>query len=368
MNYREKFDQKFAALQQRIADTYGVPRDMVDKSFAISPEMEVTLNTDIALRSGFLSMCNVVGRAQKTGGSLKIGPHNLNTRRADTANGDARVPGVPGAFGENEYTMVKTQSDFSIHDDDKAEWSQFPDFEQRYRESYQEGIANDRVIIGFHGTGNTAATTDLAINKLMQDVNKGWFQLLKDRAAANFITEGGTPGEIHIGTGTADDYANLDECIHDLRTSIPVHRRDGLVAVVGSSILAAAQAKLYSAQGNIPTEKERIQNQMVIGMYGGLPTIEADFFPENAILVTRLKLPGFNAASSSNLSVYYQMSSWKRMVTYKPETESTIDWNTRYECYHIEDLEAIRIMQAATTKVGSATIAPVEADFVADYS
>lgn len=368
MNYRERFDQKFSAMQQRIADAYGVPRELVDKSFAITPDMEVTLNTDIALRSGFLSMCNVVGRAQKTGGSLKIGPHNLNTRRADTANGDARVPGTPGALIENEYSMVKTQSDFSIHDDDKAEWSQFPDFEQRYRASYQEGIANDRVIIGFHGTGNTAATTNLVTNKLMQDVNKGWFQLLKDRAPANFITEGGTLNEIHIGTGTADDYENLDECIHDLRTSIPVHRRDGLVAVVGSGILAAAQAKLFASQGNTPTEKERILNQMVIGMYGGLPTIEADFFPDNAIMVTRLKLPGINNVSMSNLSVYYQMSSWRRLVTYKPETESTIDWNTRHECYHIEDLEAIRVIQATTTKVGTVTLAPVEADFVAEYS
>lgn len=368
MDYRSRFHEKFARLKKRIADTYGVSPDWVERSFSINPQMEVKLNNDIALRSGFLSMVNIVGRAQKTGASLKIGAQNLNTRRADTKNGDERVLGGIKPWRENDYAMVKGHTDFSIHDDDIAEWSQFPDFEQRYRQSYQESIANDRVIIGFHGVANSAPTTDLSTYPLMQDVNKGWFQLLKEKNAANFISEGAQTGEVRIGTGTNDDYANLDACLHDLRTSIPTHRREGLVAVVGSGILAGAQAKLFAAQGNTPTEKERILNRSVIGMYGGLPVVEADFFPDNAIMVTRLKLPGVNSASTSNLSIYYQMGTWKRMVRYEPSVEATIDWNARYECYHIEDLDAIKILQADKVTVGSTVIEVAEADFLEAYS
>jgi len=360
------FAAKFSALKDKIAEVYGVAR--VDQAFSIDPDMEVVLNNDIMLRSNFLQSCNIFGRDQLKGGSLRIGAHNMNTRRADTKNGDPRVLGSPRAWVENEYAMIKTHSDFGIHDDDMATWSQFRDFASRYRIAYQEGIANDRLIIGFHGTSATAATSDLVANPLMQDMNVGWFELVRTRAPANFITEGGTAGEVKIGTGVGEDYANLDEVIHDLKSAIPVHRRRGLVAVVGSGILAGAQAKLYALQGNTPSEKERILNNSVIAMYGGLPVIEADFFPDNAIMVTPLTVPGVNGVTMSNLSIYYQTGSWKRLVDYRPELETTIDWNARHEAYHVEDLDAIRILQSPKITVGTLVIEPTVSDFVAAYS
>lgn len=364
------FNQKYQRIRELVARANGLSDDYTRQSrmdFALTPEVEALLNRDASLQSGFLSMCNVEPRKQLKGNSLRIGAQRMNTRTNDTQNGDQRRPGTPNAWSENEYELVSAHSDFKIHDRDRDTWSQFPNFAEMYRQAYMDGINDDRLIVGFHGTEHVV-TSDITTKPLMQDVNVGWFQLLKDRNPANFITEGGTIDEIRIGTGTSDDYANLDECISDLRSSIPVHRRKNLIAVVGSGIIAGAQGKLYNAQGLVPTEKERIMNQQVIGMYGGLVTIEADFFPDNAILVTALKMPGFNTAMRSNLSIFYQEGSWRRVLEYKPEIESLVDWNARMEGYHIEDLEAIKIMQPATFTIGTTVIAPTEADFVAAYS
>jgi P2 family phage major capsid protein len=364
------FNQKYSVLRQMVAASNGLPDDFSRQSrmdFALTPDVEALLNHDATLQSGFLNMCNVEPRKQLKGNSLRIGPQRLNTRTNDTQNGDPRRPGTPTAWAENEYELVSAHSDFKIHDRDRDTWSQFPNFAEMYRQSYMDGINDDRLIVGFHGTSHVV-TSDITTNPMMQDVNVGWFELLKTRNPANFITEGGTATEIRIATGTNDDYANLDECISDLRSSIPVHRRKNLIAVVGSSIIAAAQGKLYKSQGLVPTEKERIMNQQVIGMYGGLITVEADFFPDNAIMVTALKMPGYNTATRSNLSIFYQEGSWRRVLEYKAEIESLVDWNARMEGYHIEDLEAIKVMQAATFTMGTTVIAPDEADFVAAYS
>ncbi len=365
-HYQTQFDKKMAGVISKVSVAYGVSPAMVREQFAVSPQMDVRLNLDIANRHAFLKMCNVIARRDQTGGSFLIGGHGRNTKTNNTAAGDARRPGNPLDWRENLYQMYKAHSDFKIHDDLKYEWSQFPNFEQMYRQAFQTGIANDRVMIGWHGT-SYEVTSDLTTHPLMQDVNVGWFQQLKNRAPEHFITEGNNPGEIRIGVAAGDDYPNLDLLIHDLHKSIPVHKRTGLVAVVGSSILAGAQGRLFETQGETPTEKEKILSSGVIGTYGGLPTIEADFFPENAVMVTRLKRPG---VVMSNLSIYYQAGSWKRHIEYKPELEAVIDWNKRHECYHIEDLEAIRVLQADTvTFTGSGlVIAPTDADYIDGHS
>ncbi|MCO5748822.1 P2 family phage major capsid protein, partial [Citrobacter freundii] len=84
-----------------------------------------------------------------------------------------------------------------------------------------------------------------------------------------------------IVIGKGGDYANLDAAVHDVKQMIdPVFRDEGdLVAIIGSDLLAYDKGKLYAAQGQTPTEKERIEEAQVIATYGGLPSFLVPFFP-----------------------------------------------------------------------------------------
>jgi hypothetical protein len=86
---------------------------------------------------------------------------------------------------------------------------------------------------------------------MLQDVNKGWLQQLREQAPQQVLKEGATAGKVKLGAG--GDYANLDALIHDTKQMVDECLRDGgdLVAIVGSDLLAADKAKLYAKQGDI---------------------------------------------------------------------------------------------------------------------
>ena len=328
-------------VQKKHAEHYGVSQDKVGEGFSLEPDKEIKLSTDISQTDGFLNLVNTVTTSKESGGSLVIQNVNRITQTNDTANGQERRPVGITPPVPNEFKMEKAHSDWKVHDDILDYWAQLPNYLQMYRNTFLAAMAQDRAIIGFHGTHH-AVTSDLSTNPLMQDVNIGWFELVRQRAPQQIVTEGANAGQIRIGS--TGDFANLDMLIFDMVSSIPMWKRQGLVAVVGNGLLAASQAKLYEAQADLPSEKERIQNKLVIGTYGGLPTISAAFLPENGVMVTSLKMNGNTAA---NLSIYEQKNTWKRSSEYVPKLEHMIDWNKRKECYHVEDFDRIKLLLPA---------------------
>ena len=74
----------------------------------------------------------------------------------------------------------------------------------------------DRIMVGWNGT-HAAASTNLTQYPLLQDVNKGWLQKMRERAASRVIREGAATGsKVRIGKG--GDYANIDAAVFDLVT------------------------------------------------------------------------------------------------------------------------------------------------------
>ena len=140
-----------------------------------------------------------------------------------------------------------------------------------------------------------------------------------------------------VTMGVNGDYANLDALVHDTKQMIDERVRDGgdLIAIIGSDLLAADKAKLYTSQGSTPTEKERIESQQVIATYGGLPAFSVPYFPVNAVLVT----------SFDNLSIYYQDTSWRKQTIDNPKRSRVEDYNSRNEGYVIEQLEKIALTE-----------------------
>ena len=322
---------KFAKqIQRAIAKKYRVKTSAVKASFAITPTLTQTLNRDLHRGSAFLGRVTIQQRRQQTGKTLKISDGGPITKTNDTKGGNKRRPATHDAPFENEYQMRKMHTDFMMHDDDVADWSEFPNYQQLYRAAFQHRFNADRQMIGFHGE-SWVADSDLTVNPLMEDVNIGWLKQLKDRNPGNYF-EGDLSGEVKIGIDAADNYANLDAYVHAIYQMIPMHRRTpGMVVIVGEGLLAAAEGRLYTGQGETPTEKRRIEERQVIGTYGGLPAMTVDYFPDNGVLITNL----------ANLAIYYQRNSWKRYVRYEPDFEWTVDYNARREAYHIRDLKAI---------------------------
>lgn len=346
-------EQRFAEVQCRLAMAYFGVEDpsLVQKPFALNPQMagkvpagfeqskEITLNRDMQDNSGFLQLVNVMPRKQQKGGSLMVVNQGRVTKTNDTAAGQERRLNEAKNSKLNEYEMVKAHSDFRLHDDDIDSMSEFDGWSDMYRAAFLEAMGNDRIIIGWHGESH-AATSNSTTSPLLQDVNIGWLKLLKTRDSTQVLTGGAEAGVIKIGSkAQGGDYANLDHLVQDLYQGIPLHKRSpGMTALIAESLMGGAEGIYYQNQGGTPTEKTRIQEKAVTGMYGGLEAMPAPFMPQTSVVITGTKR---NGQRYSNLSIYWQKDSWRRSVEYKASLESSIDWNARREAYHIEDLSAI---------------------------
>ncbi|RUT39772.1 phage major capsid protein, P2 family [Pseudomonas sp. PAMC 29040] len=323
--------KQYAELQVAIAETYGVER--ASKMFSVEPSVAQELNDAITAKADFLERINVVPVSEIKGEKVFIGVNGPVTGRTNTKTKDREAKDA-SALENTLYELADTQSDVGLPYAKIDAWAKFPDFKDRYSAAVQKRIAQDRIVIGFHGT-SAAIQTDLAANPKLQDVNKGWLQQLREQAPQQVLKEGAVAGKVTLGVD--GDYANLDALVHDTKQMVDeILREDGdLVAIIGTDLLAADKAKLYTKQGDTPTEKERIENAQVIATYGGLPAFSVPNFPVNAVLVT----------SWDNLSIYFQDSSWRKQTVDNPKRSRVEDYNSRNEGYVIEQLEKIALTE-----------------------
>ncbi len=328
---------KFSALAVAIATTYGV--ETVREEFNVTPTHAQTLNDKITHSSAFLSRINVIPVSEIKGEKVMLGTSGTVTGRTDTSNADRVARNVLGLDSQG-YELFETHSDVALKYASIDAWAKFPNFPQRYSAAVQKQIALDRIMIGWNGT-SAAATTDRVANPLLQDVNKGWLQIAREQAPEQVLAQGAkVAGKIQIGA--TGDYANLDALVHDVSLMIDEEFRDGgdLIAIVGRELLAHDKAKLYAAQGDTPTEKERIEMAQVIATYGGLPTFTCPHFPSRGVVVT----------SWDNLSIYFQDTSWRRHIQENPKRSQVEDYNSRNEGYVIEQLGKFAAIESANVE------------------
>ncbi|MFJ2387673.1 MULTISPECIES: phage major capsid protein, P2 family [Pseudomonas] len=321
----------YAEMQLAIAETYGV--ELASKMFSVEPSIAQELNDAITAKADFLQRINVIPVTEIKGEKVFIGVSGPVTGRTNTKTTD-RVAKDASALENSTYELSSTESDVGLPYAKIDAWAKFPDFHQRYSAAVQKQIALDRIMVGFHGV-KAAAQTDIEAYPMLQDVNKGWLQQLREQAPQQVLKEGKATGKVTMGPG--GDYENLDGLVHDTKQMVDERLRDGgdLVAIIGTDLLAADKAKLYAKQGDTPTEKERIEDAQVIATYGGLPSFSVPFFPVNGVLVT----------SWDNLSIYFQDSSWRKQTVDNPKRSRVEDYNSRNEGYVIEQLEKIALTE-----------------------
>ncbi|MCU7215118.1 phage major capsid protein, P2 family [Pseudomonas sp. VE 196-7] len=323
--------QMYAELQLAIAESYGV--NLATKQFSVDPTIAQELNEAITAKSDFLQRINVIPVTEIKGQKVFLGVSGPVTGRTNTKTKDREAKDA-SALDQSTYELSSTESDVGLPYAKIDAWAKFPDFHQKYSAAVQKQIALDRIMVGFHGT-HAAEQSDIEQYPMLQDVNKGWLQQLRDQAPQQVLKEGKVAGKVTLGPN--GDYANLDALVHDTKQMVDERLRDGgdLIAIIGSDLLAADKAKLYAKQGDVPTEKERIEDAQVIATYGGLPSFSVPFFPVNGVLVT----------SWDNLSIYFQDSSWRKQTVDNPKRSRVEDYNSRNEGYVIEQLEKIALTE-----------------------
>jgi P2 family phage major capsid protein len=323
-----------------LATAYSVTPEAIAKSFTVVPTMEQKLIDAITASDAFLGKINNLLVNDKTGEAIFGQMTGPITSRTNTDSTD-RTPSELHSLTAVDYNCQPTEVNVAIKYATIDAWAKFPDFQQRLQGWVLKQMALDKIMVGWNGT-SIAAATNLGSNPLLQDLNKGWVQKMREGLSENVFDHGGTTGKICVGDFTGADFKNLDGLVHGVLQLIDPRFRAGgdLVAIIGLDLLANDKAKLYDAQGSRPMEKERIELAQVTATYGGLPAYSVPNFPLRGVAIT----------SFDNLSIYTQETSQRRQVIDYPKRNRIEQFYSRNEDYVVEVLEKMAVIEAGNVK------------------
>jgi P2 family phage major capsid protein len=307
----------------RLSELSGVPS--AREQFAIAPTVQQTLETKLQESSDFLKSVNIIGVKELKGEKLGLGISGPIASRTNTDKAD-RSPRSVETLDALGYECAKTDYDTFIKYAILDAWAKFPDFQTRVRDLILKRQALDRIMIGFNGE-SVAATTDLAANPLLQDVNIGWLKHIKTDAPTRVMDHGAAAGKVTVGP--EGDYKNLDALVYDTFNTLlePWYREDGgLVAIVGRNLM---HDKLFPLVSDPAAPTEMLAADIVRSQrrLGGLPGVTVPYFPANKVLITRL----------DNLSIYWQESARRRTVVDNPKRDRIENYESSNDAFVVED-------------------------------
>lgn len=330
---RNETRKLFNGYLQQVAKLNGV--DNATEKFNVTPTVQQKLETAIQEASGLLKSINIIGVEQQEGEALLLGVNGPIASRTNTKSGGRRNPADRSDLSKDTYTCKQTNFDSAFPYALIDAWAKFPDFQVRLSGSITERQALDRIMIGFNGT-SAAATSDIAANPLLQDVNIGWLQKIRTGAPDRVLDEVvDASGKVTVGA--TGDYKTLDGVVFDAVQMLdPWHRsHPNLVVMVSRDLL---HDKLLAAveKGAASNQEENAADQIVTkARLGGLPIVDAPFFPAGTVLVTTL----------SNLSIYFQEGARRRHVKDEPEYDRIADYQSSNDAYVIEDFGLVALVE-----------------------
>lgn len=335
----------FTALAAQIALLNGVAS--ATEKFNVAPSVQQTLETAMQESSAFLKAINLIGVNEQTGEALLAGVNGPIASRTNTAAGNRRNPADVSQLTKDVYACKQTNFDTAFPYALLDAWAKFPDFQVRLTNAIIERQSLDRIMIGFNGT-SAALATDRANNPLLQDVNKGWLQKIREGAADHVMDEGAVAGKVTVGgtkvikvagvdTGISGDYQTLDGLVFDaIQMLAPWHRsRPDLVVLVSRDLMHEKLLKAVEKGAASNQEENAAQEIVSRARLGGLPVVDAPFFPEGTVLVTFLK----------NLSIYWQEDARRRHLKDEAEYDRVADYQSSNDAYVIEDFEAVALVE-----------------------
>jgi P2 family phage major capsid protein len=309
---------------QDMAKLNGVPDATV--KFNVAPSIQQKIEAKQTESSAFLAKINMVPVDEQQGEKLGLGVGSPIASTTDTTAQDRETADLVDMDG-NAYICTQTNSDTHIGYNKLDMWAKFPNFQTLIQQAIVKRQALDRICVGFNGT-KRSATSDRAANPLLQDVNKGWLQKLREQAAARVMATGKTNGQVTIGAN--GDYANLDALVYDMLNSLldawHVESPD-LVVLVGRGLMAD---KYFPLVNQAAPATEQLASDIVISQkrMGGLPAASVPFFPAGTVAIT----------SYDNLSIYFQNGARRRTIVDNAKRDRIEDYNSSNDAFVIEDL------------------------------
>ena len=294
--------------------------------FTVTPSVQQKLESRIQESSEFLKSIGIYPVDEMQGQKIGIGTDGPVASRTDTTGAD-RGTRDAASLGGQGYQCVQTNYDTHVRYATLDMWAKFPDFQLRLSRAIRQQCALDRIMIGFNGT-SVVANTNRVTNPLLQDVNKGWLQYLRDNAPERVMARGATAGKVVVGA--TGDYKTLDGLVYDATESLLVawHAEAGdLVAIVGRGLMHDKLFPLVDGQ-TAPTEMLAADIVRSQRRLGGKQGITVPYMKPNAILITSLK----------NLSIYYQDGSRRRAVIDNPKRDRIETYESSNDAFVVEDL------------------------------
>lgn len=331
----------FNAYLQQLARLNGVEIEELSSKFSVVPSVAQTLEDQIQQSTAFLTLINVMGVAEQSGQLLGLGVGSTIAGTTDTTTKE-REPTDPTLMADVEYKCEQTNFDTVLTYAKLDLWAKFQDFQVRIRDAIVKRQALDRIMIGFNGV-KRAKTSDRAENPLLQDVNKGWLQKIREDAPDNVMgsaTKDGVTTSEPVKVGRGGTYANLDALVMDAVNELidPIFQDDdGLVVVCGRELLSD---KYFPLVNSDQANTEKLAADLIISQkrMGGLQAVRAPFFPANAVLITRL----------DNLSIYWQEETRRRSVIDNPKRDRIENFESVNEAYVVEDYRCAALVENIT--------------------
>ena len=328
-----------------LAKAYGVPVNALAHQFSVSEPMEMVLRKAILESTSFLGLITCQDVDQLTGQVVQVGASALHTGRK-TEGRFRRKVGVGG----HKYSLTETDSCVRLDWSTLCSWANAGSpgqFAQLVADFTNQTFALDMLRVGFNGT-HIADESDPEAFPLGEDVNIGWQQLARKWNGGSQVLKAAEGDKIYFDPEGQGDYKTLDQMVSDLINSTinPLYRTDPrLVVLIGTDLVAAAQAKLY---GEATKPTEQIAAQQLAKSIAGRPAYIPPYFPANGLWVTTL----------ANLHIYTQRNTRKRKAADNDETKGFENQYWRQEGYAIGVYEAFGSFEEADVMIGSSPGGP----------
>lgn len=255
----------FNAYLQQLARLNSVEVEELSSKFTVEPSVQQTLEDQIQQSAAFLTLINITPVTEQSGQLLGLGVGSTIAGTTDTTTKE-REPTDPTLMEDVEYKCEQTNFDTVLTYAKLDLWAKFQDFQVRIRNAIVKRQALDRIMIGFNGV-KRVKTSNRAENPLLQDVNKGWLQKIREDAPDHVMgstTKDGatTAGAVKVGKG--GDYANLDAVVMDAVNELidAVYQDDDdLVVVCGRELLSDKYFPLVNKEQD---NSEKIAADLII--------------------------------------------------------------------------------------------------------
>ncbi len=342
MNPRTR--EQFNLMKEEVATANDVGN--VSEKFTLLPSVEQIIVDRMGESSALLNQINIFPVTEQKGQKLGLGVGAPIASRTNTDNKDRETAYV-GSLDGDQYECKQTNFDTHISYRTLDAWAQLDDFQERYRKAVLQRVSLDRIMTGWNGT-SAAAETARTANPLLQDVNIGWLEKVRQSAPANFMgydsTGTATTDEFTIGEGGL--YGTLDALAFDVMSNLldPWHVcGDDLVLILGRELWVNHGLTLYN-DNRSATDKNALQVWFAKEAIAGLPTVTVPFFPARGLVIT----------SYDNLSIYFQTGAVRRAIIDNPKRDRVEEYLSSNDAYVVEDYGKLGAVRAGAIKLKNA--------------